>query len=165
MYHTIVRRILRQAFANVSKGDFEVVLAQCSPTIRHWFAGDHAFGSERHDIDMVRRWFQRVAAVLPGLQLDITAMFVKGMPWDTRAIVLWTETAELPTGRAYVNHGMHSIQLRWGRVTSISVYLDTQLEAMNSFSGATFPIRTRHRPTHRFDCGTPDVRWLLHAGR
>lgn len=129
MYHTIVRRILRQAFANVSKGNFEAVLAQCSPTIRHSFAGDHAFGGERQDIEMLRRWFRRVAAVLPRLRLDITELFVKGMPWDTRAIVMWTEYADLPDGRLYVNHGIHHIQLRWGRVTSIRVNLDTRLAA------------------------------------
>lgn len=129
MYHTIVRRILRQGFANVSKGDFEAVLAQCSPNIRHRFAGDHALGGERHDADMLRRWFQRVAVVFPGMQLDITDMFVKGMPWDTRAIVMWTEHVDLPTGRHYVNNGIHYIHLRWGRVTSISVTLDTRLVA------------------------------------
>jgi ketosteroid isomerase-like protein len=129
VYHTIVRRILRQAFANVSTGDFEAVLAQCSPTIRHHFAGDHAFGGERNDVAMLRRWFRRVAAVLPRLRLDITDMFVKGMPWDTRAIVMWTEYADLPDGRRYVNHGIHHIQLRWGKVTSIRVNLDTQLAA------------------------------------
>ncbi len=129
MYHTIVRRILRQAFANVSSGNFEAVLAQCSPTIRHHFAGDHAFGGERQDVEMLRRWFQRVGAVLPGLRLDITDLFVKGMPWDTRAIVVWTEHADLPDGRPYVNHGIHHMQLRWGRVTSIRVHLDTQLAA------------------------------------
>jgi ketosteroid isomerase-like protein len=129
MYHTIVRRILRQAFANVSAGNFDAVLAQCSPTIRHHFAGDHAFGGERNDVEMLRRWFQRVAAVLPGLRLDITDLFVKGMPWDTRAIAVWTEYADLPDGRTYVNHGIHHIQLRWGRVTAIRVHLDTQLAA------------------------------------
>ncbi len=127
MYHTIVRRILRQAFANVSRGNFEAVLSQCAPNIRHHFAGDHAFSGERNDVEMLRRWFQRVAAVLPGLRLDITDLFVQGMPWNTRAIVVWTEHADLPDGRHYVNHGIHHIQLRWGRVTSIRVHLDTQL--------------------------------------
>jgi ketosteroid isomerase-like protein len=129
MYHTIVRRILRQGFANVNKGNFDAVLAQCAPNIRHRFAGDHALGGERHDVDMLRRWFRRVAVVFPGMQLDITDMFVKGMPWDTRAIVTWTEHVDLPTGRHYVNNGIHYIHLRWGRVTSISVALDTQLAA------------------------------------
>lgn len=129
MYHTIVRYILRQAFENVSKGNFEAVLAQCSPDIRHRFAGQHAFGGERNDVEMLRRWFQRVGRVLPGLRLDITDLFVKGMPWETTAVVVWTETVELPTGELYVNHGVHYLQLRWGRVTSISVYLDTQLAA------------------------------------
>jgi ketosteroid isomerase-like protein len=130
MYHAIVGRILRRAFANVSKGNFEAVLAQCSPTIRHHFAGNHAFGGERHDVEMLRRWFRRVAAVFPNLRLDITDLFVKGMPWDTRAIVVWTEYADLPHGKPYINHGVHHIQLRWGRVTAIRVYLDTQLAAL-----------------------------------
>lgn len=126
MYHTIVRRILRQGFANVSKGNFDAVLAQCSPNIRHQFAGDHAFGGERNDVEMLRRWFKRVSTVLPGMRLDINDVFVKGMPWDTRAIVIWTEHCDLANGTHYVNHGIHTIHMRWGRVVSIRVSLDTQ---------------------------------------
>lgn len=146
MYHAIVRRIIRRAFADVSRGDFEAVLAQCSPDIRHRFAGDHAFGGERNDREMLRRWFRRVATVLPGLRLHISELFVQGMPWDTRAIVVWREEAELPDGRRYFNDGVHRIQLRWGRVTAISVHLDTQraaalLQELGSMGigGATAP--------------------------
>lgn len=127
MYHTIVRQILRGAFANVSRGNFEAVLSQCAPDVRHHFAGDHAFGGERHDVEMLRRWFRRVHTVLPTLRLEITDLFVRGMPWDTRAIVVWREDADLPDGKRYINYGIHHIHLRWGRVTSIRVYLDTQL--------------------------------------
>lgn len=126
MYHWVIKMMLRQAFEDVSQGKFEAVLAQCAPDIRHRFAGQHAFGGERHDVEMLRRWFQRVGRVLPGLRIDITDIFVKGMPWDTTAVVMWTETVGLRTGEPYVNQGVHHLQLRWGRVTSINVYLDTQ---------------------------------------
>lgn len=127
MYHLIVQHVLRRAFDNISKGNFEAVLAQCSPTVRHRFAGNHAFGGERNDSEMLRRWFQRVSTVFPNLRLEITDLFVKGMPWDTRASVFWTEYADLHTGETYINHGVHHVQLRWGRVTSLNIYLDTQL--------------------------------------
>ena len=42
MYHTIVKRIARKNFERVNQHDFESLLKDCVPTIRHRFGGNHA---------------------------------------------------------------------------------------------------------------------------
>ena len=126
MYHRIVKRILRNGFENVSKGNYEAVLSQCVPNVRHTFAGNHTFGGHRNDMETLRRWFHRLGRVLPGMTFEIHDIVVQGMPWDTAAVVRWTEQVTLANGVLYVNHGMHYLRLRWGRVVSFDVYLDTQ---------------------------------------
>lgn len=129
MYHQIIEQKLRQAFRNVSEGNFDAVFAAFAPTIRHSFAGEHTFGGTREDIEMVRRWYQRLHTVFPDLRLEVEDVLVKGMPWNTRATVRWTEVATLPNGEIYRNKGMHYIQLRWFRVAQMDIYLDTQAAA------------------------------------
>jgi short-subunit dehydrogenase len=55
------------------------VARQSPPDIRHRFAGQHAFGGKRHDVEMLRRWFQRVGRVLPGRGKIINVSSIGGL--------------------------------------------------------------------------------------
>jgi ketosteroid isomerase-like protein len=126
MYYQIVKRIVRQGFENVNDGNYDALLSQCMPDVVHIFPGDYALGGERHDAATLRQWFERLGRLMPGFKLEITQMLVTGMPWDTLAVVRWTGRASLANGYQYLNHGVHFLTIRWGRVAKFHVYLDTQ---------------------------------------
>lgn len=128
MYHRIVKGIVARGFESISRGDYEAVLRQCAPNVSHFFAGDHALGGERRDVEALRRWFQRLGRLLP-VKLTITDLIVRGMPWDTTAIVQWTAQTTLTNGMPYHNAGVHFLTLRWGRVYRFKVYEDSQAVA------------------------------------
>src|SRR5208282_5113089 len=78
MYHAIVRKIARKNFERVNQKDYETLLADCVPNIRHRFGGSHAMGGTRHDRDALRRWFERLGRVVPTLHLTVKDVWVKG---------------------------------------------------------------------------------------
>jgi ketosteroid isomerase-like protein len=129
MYHAIVERIARRNFERVNRGDYESLLASCAPDIHHRFGGSHALGGERHDLDALCRWFERLGRLAPGLALTVTDVWVKGGPWDTRVIIRWTNHETLPDGSPYDNHGVHVIRMRWGRILEIDANEDSQAVA------------------------------------
>ena len=84
---------------------------------------------ERHDADTLRRWFERLARVLPNLHLEINDIWVKGWPWNTTVFVQWDGTATLLDGAPYFQHAIHVITLRWGKIHALDVFEDSQAVA------------------------------------
>lgn len=129
MYGRIVERICRQAFAAVNRHDYDVLLRMCRPDITHRFGGDHALGGTRHTREGLARWFQRLGRVMPTLQLHIEDVWVKGGPWNTVAVIRWTATGQPLDGGPYQNHGVHIVEMRWGKAFSIDANEDSQAVA------------------------------------
>ena len=125
----------------------------------HHFAGDHALGGTRHDIEVLRRWFNRLKNVLPNLQFDVKNVWVKGWPWRTTIIVQWVAIATLANGEPYVNSGVYIIAVRWGKVYSLDVSGDSQAVAAGLAKQAVARIREAagphlgHRLTGAIACG------------
>ena len=129
MYARIVERICRQAFEAVNRRDYDVLLKMCDPRITHRFGGQHALGGTRHTREGLTLWFQRLGRVMPTLRLSIEDVWVKGGPWRTVAIVRWTATGAPLDGGAYENHGVHIVEMRWGKAVSIDANEDSQAVA------------------------------------
>jgi ketosteroid isomerase-like protein len=125
LYHAAVRRLLRRTFERLSAGEWQAVLGQASEDVHHVFAGDHALGGERHSRAAMGRWFERVYRLVP-LDMEVRSVASSGWPWDTVAAVEWTDRVRPAAGAPYVQHGTHWLRIRWGRVTEIRAYLDTQ---------------------------------------
>jgi ketosteroid isomerase-like protein len=123
----MVRRLVRRTFAALSRGDYESVLRGVSPSVTHTFSGTHTLGGTRHSVEGMRRWFQRLYRLSPGLTFEIKNIAVSGWPCDTTVAVEWVDRATPADGSAYVNEGVHVIKLRWGKVVYLHAYLDTQL--------------------------------------
>ncbi len=68
-----------------------------APNIHHRFGGDTAISGQRHDRETLRRWFERLARVLPNLQLKINDIWVEGWPWRTTKAKHW-KTRTVPCG-------------------------------------------------------------------
>jgi ketosteroid isomerase-like protein len=97
-----------------------------APDVHHRFGGVHAIGGERHDRETLRRWFERLARVLPNLRLEIKEIWVEGWPWHTMVFVQWDGTATLLNGGGYSQHAIHVITLRWGKIAALDVFEDSQ---------------------------------------
>ena len=130
---------LREGFARLGVGDggrdklgelLESLLGVGRLGVHHWtrrrFGGAHAIGGERHDRDTLRRWFERLARVLPNLNLKINNIWVEGWPWHTMVLVQWDGTARLLNGDGYFQHAIHVITLRWGKIHALDVFEDSQ---------------------------------------
>lgn len=136
MYHAVVKRVAKKNFMRVNDQDYEALLKDCAPTIHHRFGGNHALGGERHDREALRRWFERLGRLSPGLTLTVRDVWVKGLPHNTTVIIRWTAAQTLPDGSPYENHGVHIVHMRWGRVVGIDANEDSQAvaEAMKVFA-------------------------------
>jgi hypothetical protein len=126
MYHAIVRRKLRRAFADINAGRYDDIVAQFAPLHRHAMAGRHALAGDRRSLASTARWYERLQRLLPDLAFDIRAITVGGMPWKTAAAVTWDDRFTLPDGTRGSNSGVHEFELRWGRVHSLVIHCDTE---------------------------------------
>ena len=126
MYHAIVRRKLRRAFADINAGRYDGIVGQFAPRHRHAMAGQHALAGDRRSLESTARWYARLQRLLPGLAFDIRAIVVGGMPWKTVAAVSWDDHFTLPDGSRGSNTGVHEFELRWGKVHSLVIHCDSQ---------------------------------------
>ena len=129
MYHFIVRRKIEKMFECLSRGDYETPLKGIAPSIVHIFSGAHPLGGTRHSIEAMRRWFDRLYQLSPGLKFEIKNIAVSGYPWDTTIAVEWTDSAIPVDGSEYANEGVHIMKMQWGKVVYLHAYLDTQKTA------------------------------------
>lgn len=125
MYRRIVERKLRRAFADIDAGRYDRIVPQFAPVHRHVFFGEHTLGGTRRGIDATRSWYGRLARVFPDLRFEIRAVAVTGAPWNTIAMVEWTDRFAVD-GVPGGNQGVHVFRLRWGRVVELAVYCDTE---------------------------------------
>lgn len=129
IYSSIVKKRIRQAFDQVNDRRWDDLMRSIAPNVHHRFGGVHAIGGERHDRATLRRWFERLARVLPTLHLEINDIWVTGWPWRTMVFVQWDGTATLLNGDGYFQHAIHVITLRWGKIHAIDVFEDSQAVA------------------------------------
>src|SRR3954447_20500290 len=90
MFHRLIERQTRATFAAVNAHDYEEVLADGLPGLRHRFGGRHARGGERHDTAHGRLWFERLHRVVPGLTIPVRDVCVHGGLRRAVVIVRWT---------------------------------------------------------------------------
>lgn len=131
MYHAIVKRIARKSFERVNQKDFDALLNDCDPGIHHRFYGTHALSGERHGRETVRRWFERLGRLCPGLTLTVQDVWVKGLPHDTTIILRWSAKDIRIDGSPYSNHGVNILKLRWFKIVDIDGHEDSQAVAAN----------------------------------
>lgn len=129
LYSSIVENRIRQTFDHVNHHRWDEALEAVATHVHHRVSGAHALGGERHDIEAMRRWFERFGRVLPNLQIKVNKVWVTGWPWHTTVFARWDGTATLRNGAAYVNRGLHVFTLRWGKVYALEEFQDSQAAA------------------------------------
>jgi ketosteroid isomerase-like protein len=141
MYHTIVKRIAKRNFERVNQRDFDSLLDDCAPNVYHRFGGTHALGGERHDRVALGLWLARLARLGTNLRLTVTDVWVKGLPHNTTVVVRWTATDDLPDGSQYLNHGVHVVRMKWGKITEIDANEDSQAVTESLKLRAAYGVR------------------------
>ena len=130
MYHFVVRRKLRRSFRDINAGRYGAIVAQFAQRHSHVMFGRHALAGQRRTLASTREWYGRLHRLLPDLRFEIQSIAVSGWPWDTRALVSWTDSFTLPDGTPGNNQGVHELRLAWGKVVALEVHCDTaRLEA------------------------------------
>jgi ketosteroid isomerase-like protein len=124
VYHTIVRRKLQRAFADLNAGRYDRIVPQFARAHRHVFFGEHALGGARTDLAATRRWYERLARLFPDLRFELHDIAVAGWPWNTVAMVAWSDRFAV-NGVPGGNQGVHVFRLRWGKVVELAVHCDT----------------------------------------
>jgi ketosteroid isomerase-like protein len=127
MYHAIVRGIVRQGFAELSRGNPVPVLKQFAPKVAFSFTGNHALGADLQGVEGAKHWFERVFRIFPGLQIEVHSIAVSGWPWNTMVVTQFAVSASLPGQRPYRNAGIQFLRLRWGKVVEDRLIEDTLL--------------------------------------
>lgn len=125
MYAAIVARELRRAFAGLSAGDITAITSRLSADCVHTFVGDHALAGTRCTPASITAWYERLVSLLPGISFDLRRLRVAGPPWATLAVAEWVETNRGIDGVETSAGGVNVMELRWGRVTRVSIYTDT----------------------------------------
>lgn len=126
MYHSIVKQILRNGFAQLSQGNPKAVLGAFSKNVHLTFAGNHALGADIHGLEQAQKWFERVLRIFPGLQVQPKTIMVSGWPWNTLIVTHLEISAQLP-GKSYRNQGIQVLRLRFGKVTEDHLIEDNLL--------------------------------------
>ena len=126
MYHSVVRRIVRRTFDHLNHADYALVVAMYDPQIVHSFPGDHALSGVRHSVPAVLQWYDRLFRIFGKIQFGVQQVIVQGLPWNTSVAVKVNIGATLKDGRPYTNVLAMFVELKWGRITSISMHEDTQ---------------------------------------
>ncbi|WP_255355688.1 nuclear transport factor 2 family protein, partial [Frankia sp. CpI1-P] len=119
----------RAAFAAISAGDWESMIAGMAPTFTYRFYGEHALSGERHTAAALRLWWQRTERLLPGTTFQVDDVLVAGWPWSTRIATRVTVDAGLPDGSRYDNVVMQFMRMRWGKITEVRTLEDTAVLA------------------------------------
>lgn len=126
MFHRTIEKQARRTFARVNARDYDAILEDALPDVRHTFAGQHALGGQRNDVEHLRQWFHRLGRVMPALDLTVTDVWVHGGLLRAVLIVRWDAKATLLDGSPYTNHGVHVIHLRRLKLVSLDVSEDSQ---------------------------------------
>jgi ketosteroid isomerase-like protein len=129
MYRRIVERKLRQGFDALNCGDHAQVMSLFAARFEHVFFGNHALGGARHQRKSIVPWYARLKLLFPDLHFEVQSVAVRGMPWNTVAMVEWRDHFTLRDGTRGGNQGVHVLRLKWGKVVSLRVYCDTQVVA------------------------------------
>jgi ketosteroid isomerase-like protein len=126
VYHAIVRRRIRGVFESLNRGDWRTPLSDTADDVHHVFPGDHALGGERHSREALERWFERLFRLFPEPRFEVRRVAARGWPWSTWVAVQWVDQVAPANGERYLNQGSHWVHVRWGKVTAIHAYLDSQ---------------------------------------
>ncbi|WAU85147.1 nuclear transport factor 2 family protein [Streptomyces sp. Qhu-G9] len=125
MYHRIVAAKLRKAFADINAGNWQSMVDTLAPDFTYVFYGEHALSGERHTVEAMSLWWQRVFRLIPDAGFEPLEIVISGGPWLTKVATRVRIGGPLPDGTRYDNIMTQFMYLKWGRITEIHTLEDT----------------------------------------
>ena len=120
MYRWSVRRFVRFLYARAIGGDDRLLMRASSPEVEFNFPGDNSFAAHLTGREALAGWLSRLSAMNP--TFVVRDVVVSGPPWNMTVAVLFRDAI----GDDYTNEGVEWVRIKWGRVQSLDVFLDTE---------------------------------------
>lgn len=141
MYVYAVRAMIRRAIARLNAGEIGPLLASFTADVQLRFPGQSSWGRDYNGRPEVEGFLRRFTDL--GLQYEIEDILVAGWPWNTRVAVRFTDEGRDADGSVfYRNGGVEYATVRWGKIRSLEVFLDTQKVAALDDRLASTPTGT-----------------------
>ena len=120
MYAWLVGRVIRMGYAQAVAGNPKMLMTMAADDIEFTFPGHNSFATRITSKSEVADWMARFASMSP--RFDVEDVIVSGLPWNMRVAVRFTDAI----GDDYRNQGVEYLRIRWGKLRSIEVFLDTE---------------------------------------
>jgi hypothetical protein len=120
VYRWIVARITRWAVLELVSGSSRLPFRLMAPDIRFCFPGTSSFAADTTTSEELTAWITRFSALRP--DYEILDVLVAGRPWNTRVAVRLRDRI----GDDYTNEGMQYLRMRWGKMVSDEIFVDTE---------------------------------------
>jgi ketosteroid isomerase-like protein len=117
--------MLRRNIARFSAGDPEPLLRGFAADVHFVFPGESTWKADVRGKEEVERWERRYLDT--GLHMECGEILVTGPPWRTLVALRFRDYLVAPTGElVHENEGVVYGTIVWGKVTTYTVYEDTQ---------------------------------------
>ena len=120
MYRWTVARFIRFVYAKAIAGDDRIMMRATSPDVVFAFPGRSSFAANLVGREALRAWLARFTSFQPKFEID--EVVVSGAPWNMSVALRFHDAI----GDDYRNEGVEWVRIRWGRVQSLEVVLDTE---------------------------------------
>jgi ketosteroid isomerase-like protein len=120
MYRWTVARLTRRAILAGVNGSPDAAGKMMAEDVSFEFPGNSSFAASTQTKRELLAWLQRFAALQP--DYTVRDVVVSGPPWSTRVAVRLSDRI----GTDYSNEGMQYLRMRWGKLVSDEVFLDTE---------------------------------------
>jgi ketosteroid isomerase-like protein len=127
VYRWTVGQILRLVYRRTFAGQDGLMMMATAADVTFSFPGSSSFAANLVGRESLREWLARFTALRP--RFEIRDVAVSGPPWNMTVAVRFHDAI----GADYENEGVEWLRMRWGRVRSLEVFLDT--ERVSSWEG------------------------------
>jgi ketosteroid isomerase-like protein len=120
MYRWVVAKMARWAIQSAVTGEVGPATRMMADDVAFTFPGSSSFAASTRTKPEMVAWVERFAALKP--EYVVRDVIVTGPPWNTRVAVRLSDRI----GDDYNNEGMQYLRMRWGKLISEEVFLDTE---------------------------------------
>lgn len=126
MYHAYVRRQLLKGMGRLNSRQYRAMLQEFPAQFSLYFPGITESRGPVYNLAETQTLYEQIFQIFPDLTFEVKDILVRGWPNYTRVAVKWGCRATAKDGAAYKNQGVHIFHIRWGKVTYLEIYCDTQ---------------------------------------
>jgi ketosteroid isomerase-like protein len=120
MYSRLIGAVIRRTYREATAGEPRLVRAMAADDVVFTFPGDNSFAGTYNGKAALLSWLDRFASMHP--QFTVHDVVASGPLWNLRVAMQFTDAI----GDDYANRGMELVNIRWGKVRRIEVFLNTE---------------------------------------